>query len=74
MRHSAVACNPSQVAAIARSEAENDPPKELENVSTSTGLWLYTRAHGFEAWIQLVVEVTAPKINAVPESIVINPL
>jgi hypothetical protein len=32
------------------------------------------KAHGLETWIQLVVEVTEPKINAVPESTMVNPL
>ena len=59
---------------MALSEAGNDPPKELENVSALIGFWLYVRAHGFEAWIQLVVEVTKPKINAVPESTMVDPL
>jgi hypothetical protein len=74
MRHSAVACNPSQVAPNALSEAENDPLKELENESVSTRLWLYMRVYGLETWTQLVVEETEPKINAMPESTMVNPL
>jgi len=62
MRHSEIARNPSQVVASVFAEAESDSISRREI------------SEDLEVWIQLVIEETRPKTNAVPENAMANPL